>query len=483
MSRRVISYLLLYVIPYSYAQDDFQKSFSEFTTSAVQQYVDYSSKANHEFAEAIRQNWSTFEIHDARSRRRYTPGTDSIVVARPKQNASIDISDVPVYHKSERSVSAETNSIYTKDLIWKKETKYSDVDVDFYGAIISFSVPSDLSHLRMTGISERDVSRFWASLADEDTGSLISSIVKVQKEYSLNDWGLFELLQRLASSIYPKPFHAEKAVFCVFCMNQMNLRFKVARTSSSIIPIFPSEQEVYGRKYVEINGIKYYLADTDLNIAQLYSYDIEMNRSGQKVDMRVFTSPRFESRERSMRRVESSVLNTTISIPIDGSLISFYSDYPQTDVDIYALAVPDCELTRAISRTLKPILARYDGNKAIDILLSFVQNDFKYRTDTDQFGKEKPFFLEENFFYPYNDCEDRAVLFSHLVRTLLGYDCLLLEYSDHINCAVCTGEDVEGYYIRRGDRKYYVCDPSCQGATIGLSGKDYRTKPLRIWIL
>ena len=112
-----------------------------------------------------------------------------------------------------------------------------------------------------------------------------------------------------------------------------------------------------------------------------------------------------------------------------------------------------------------------------------MQKDFRYRTDTDQFGKEKPYFCEENFYYPYNDCEDRAVLFTFLVRKILGYDCLLLEYSDHVNCAVKIDGETDGYFVRRGDSRYYVCDPTCQGAKVGMSGKNYRIKPQKIWVL
>ena len=65
-----------------------------------------------------------------------------------------------------------------------------------------------------------------------------------------------------------------------------------------------------------------------------------------------------------------------------------------------------------------------------------MQTAFDYKTDGDQFGYEKPFFVDELFYYPYSDCEDRAVLYSYLVRTLMGLDVVLLEYPNHMATAV-----------------------------------------------
>ena len=65
-----------------------------------------------------------------------------------------------------------------------------------------------------------------------------------------------------------------------------------------------------------------------------------------------------------------------------------------------------------------------------NILIDFVQNSFQYQTDGEQFGYEKPFFMDENFYYPACDCEDRAILFSNLVKDLLGLDAVLLDYPE-----------------------------------------------------
>ena len=71
------------------------------------------------------------------------------------------------------------------------------------------------------------------------------------------------------------------------------------------------------------------------------------------------------------------------------------------------------------------------------------------------------------FYYPYCDCEDRAVLYSYLVRNLLKLDVVLLDYPNHIATAVCFNENVSGDFVTVEGKKYIVCDPTYIGASIG----------------
>ena len=105
--------------------------------------------------------------------------------------------------------------------------------------------------------------------------------------------------------------------------------------------------------------------------------------------------------------------------------------------------------------------------EAANVLLDFVQTAFEYRTDQEQFGYERPLFGDELFYYPYSDCEDRSILFSILVRDLLGLDVVMLNYPGHLATAVKFSEEVPGYYFMVKGEKYVVCDPTYIGASAG----------------
>jgi len=129
---------------------------------------------------------------------------------------------------------------------------------------------------------------------------------------------------------------------------------------------------------------------------------------------------------------------------------------------------------------LYPVLQKaIEGKKeveAVNMLLNFVQTGFGYSSDQDQFGYERPLYPDETFYYPYCDCEDRSILFSCLVRELVGLDVVLLSYPGHVTTAVHFNEPVKGDYLLVGDEKYVICEPTWPGASVGLCADKFKEK-------
>ena len=113
--------------------------------------------------------------------------------------------------------------------------------------------------------------------------------------------------------------------------------------------------------------------------------------------------------------------------------------------------------------------------EAADILLNWVQTGLEYEYDDKIWGQDRAFFAEESLYYPYCDCEDRSILFSRLVRDLLGLDVALIYYPGHLATAVCFDSDVSGDIMLINNRKFVVCDPTYIGAPVGaqMPGLEY----------
>lgn len=101
------------------------------------------------------------------------------------------------------------------------------------------------------------------------------------------------------------------------------------------------------------------------------------------------------------------------------------------------------------------------------MLLDFVQTALEYKTDGEAWGNERVFFPDETLYYPYCDCEDRAILYSRLVRDLMGLQVVLLYYPGHLATAVEFNENIPGDYIVLNGHRYLVCDPTYINAEIG----------------
>ncbi|NJL15075.1 MAG: hypothetical protein HC913_20120 [Microscillaceae bacterium] len=121
---------------------------------------------------------------------------------------------------------------------------------------------------------------------------------------------------------------------------------------------------------------------------------------------------------------------------------------------------------------LAPLLKDKSEEEALNFLLAMVQFGLAYQTDQEQFGQEKPLTSDETLFYPYADCEDRAILFAWLVRDLLGLPVVGLDYPGHMATAVRLSQPIKGNYCLYQNAQYWVCDPTYLGAVAGQAMPD-----------
>ena len=164
-----------------------------------------------------------------------------------------------------------------------------------------------------------------------------------------------------------------------------------------------------------------------------------------------------------------------IAVEVNKNVIDFYDDYPQTNLDVYFKASISADSGNSMLNGLKPIIQNESEGNAVNMLLRFVQNAFSYKTDDEQFGREKYFFPEETLFYPYSDCEDRSILFAFLVKNLLELDIVGLEYPGHAATAVKFSTIAQGDYVNYNNVKYIICDPTYINANYGECMPQFKT--------
>lgn len=92
-------------------------------------------------------------------------------------------------------------------------------------------------------------------------------------------------------------------------------------------------------------------------------------------------------------------------------------------------------------------------------------------------------FSEESLFYPYCDCEDRSILYTRLVRDLLGLRSILVLYPGHLACAVQFKEQIEGDYVSLSGNRFTITDPTYIGAKVGRAMPDMDNKTATVILL
>lgn len=166
-----------------------------------------------------------------------------------------------------------------------------------------------------------------------------------------------------------------------------------------------------------------------------------------------------------------------VSSQVNLNLIQFYETYPSSEVngnfmtrwEMYADTPMEEDVRQRLYPCIKNKIGGLSEAQAVGQILNWVQTAFQYEYDDKVWGHDRAFFAEETLYYPYCDCEDRAILFTRLVRDLLGLKCILVYYPGHLASAVCFKQQVNGDYILLDGDIYTICDPTYIGAPIGVT--------------
>ncbi len=159
----------------------------------------------------------------------------------------------------------------------------------------------------------------------------------------------------------------------------------------------------------------------------------------------------------------------TMQVEVNCNVMDFMEGYPQCRHDNYVYMGLSESTKQAIYPVMREAMEGKPLNVAADMLLNFMHTAFDYQTDIQQFGRERPFFGDESFWFPYNDCEDRAILYCIMIHDLLGIDVVLLSYPGHMSTAIALPMEVKGNHIVVDGKRYLLCDPTFIGSHIGLS--------------
>jgi len=344
---------------------------------------------------------------------------------------------------------------------------------DFYGS--RCIVPFDKSlKITLRNIDEKSVSKAWTQLAAKESVGLIESCVNLRNRLRLSDWGYLRLVEKLADAAYPGR-NDEATLLQMFILTQSGYKVRIGRNGNRLVVLIPCRETVYNYKYVSIKGMKFYIIDQNARISTICIYNQEFPRE-QMFSLAMRTQPALPIETTPVRSFSSKYgSGISVDIAVNKNLIAFYNEYPLScHWDINANASLSGDVKSQLYPTLREAIAGKSQSEAANILLRFVQTAFDYMTDDKQFGIERSLFPDETFYYPYSDCEDRAILYTVLVRELLGLDAVLVCYPGHLASAVKFDEDINGDYFNIDGEKYVVCDPTYINANVGMAMPMYK---------
>lgn len=469
--------LLLLVLPMK-AQDyqDYKnkqkQELERYKDSVKQGYDDYRRHANEEYAQFMRERWEEFKA----------------IKGDPKPE--LPEPPMPFRYDGNSPIPELPNPIPYKPIPTPKPNpiqpiKRPDVpqpspvpnvnkfSFTCYGTPCEVQLDNSLK-FKLKDISENTIADAWLQLSSEYSDLLLYDCLKLRDKLALGDWSYYCLLRDLSVQFLGKNTN-EATLMQIYLLAQSGYKVRIGHKKGRLVLLMPFDGTVYEQSCLKFQGERYYVVgDNESGSTSMFNRKFSDNE--RVMSLRMASPPKFAFKPSTSRTYEAQRYpEISVTLSTNKNLIDFYNGYPFCDWTYYAWA----GLSDEVKAKLYPVLRKgIEGKSQIEAanrIINFVQTEtaFVYKTDGEQFGYERPLFGDETFFYPYSDCEDRAILFSTLVREILGLDVVLLLYPGHLATAVHYTEPLSGYHFEFEGKTYYVSDPTYIGANVGMCMPQY----------
>ena len=463
------------------AQSDFEKYREQQQQGAQElktEFRAYKEKQDAEFADFLKGRWREFEtlhgkplIREPEPKRApvYTPPV-------PAKPAPLPVVAVPAAPPVLPPAPPQP----------RQPLAANTLEVMFYGNAVRFPFdPQWQSYRVSTGEKPEEMSAFWGMMSGSQYEPTFQAISDARRQLQLDDWGYASLWRSVAQALQPDR-RTEQNLLLWFFLVKSGYDVRLGYVGMDVHLFVAVRQQVYSTKFIKVGDQTYYAvlaADHGDSIRSFYTYEASYPVQLKPLDIRSaaigFTRPVPGQRALAFEYKGNQV---KVNAPYDRRLVEYLDTYPQSDFELYFNTEASMLFRQGLLPELKKYTAAMDEEAAVNFLLAFVQKSFAYKTDEEQFGHEKSFFVEESMYFPYNDCKEHSAVFAWLVRELLGIKVIGLLYPGHLTTAVKLKHvKPEFATVDYQGSQYVIADPTYINASVGMAMPSYaKLKPNRV---
>ncbi len=459
------SLLLILLGTFAYAE-----SFKDFKRQQAKSFTEYKDKRDNAFNNYLKEQFQEYNVY----------------LGAPLYEAPKPKSITPAIHSKIKSVGPLVNiklkplttqdaNLTTKSEISVVDFKNRDVTFNFFGTDLGFSVDKSLRSAKFYPHNQEGIAKFFNAAATSEYENIIDSMNSIKNSMNLNDWAVYQLVTKFSHKLFYNPDDAKLMSWFIF--NKLGYDVKVGIAEKQVILMHYSKKTLYSTPSYTFSDKKFYVFShyDKGRLGRLYSYEKSYPKATKAFDLSLKELPNFNHNVKSKRlhfKNNGEVFTTTYHY--NQNLIDFMATYPQADYETFFNAPIDEMSYISIAKDIKLHTDGKHASVAINFVLNFVQKAFIYERDNQQFGREKVMFAQETLFYEKSDCEDRAVLFSNLIKEIFGYSVVGVKYRDHMATALYI--PIQGDSVKVGRKKYVIADPTYINSNIGQSMPKYRAK-------
>jgi len=346
----------------------------------------------------------------------------------------------------------------------------------FFGVPTSVPYASSITPSLDGKPGKESIRSFWRTMAKKDYAPTLEAVEAQRNELGLSDWGYYVYLRDLGNQLYQKedgPSGSNAATLWTwFMMMKSGYAVRVGYRSDNIFLMLPVDHQIYNRPQMYLNDQRYYLM-VDGGGGSLRTYEGQHEEADRvlALDQKILPDLTGSTKQRSASFSYDGE-RYTIEFSYDTAVLAYLQAFPNVELSVLFQAGASPVAQSSLAESLRPHLEGRSPRKQLTFLLRFVQFATEYKRDRENFGEERFLFPEESLAVSASDCEDRAVLFAYLVRTLLDRKVVGLEWPSHIATAVRAGDGLEASAEDRtlsvDGEAYIMADPTYIGSSLGM---------------
>lgn len=503
----------LWIVPlWGKAQNNNAKEeYERFRQQAHKDYADFRKQCNEKYARFLKEAWESYKAGP--------------VIPKPKDETvppvvmPIEEQEKPVVPKP-----VPIDTVVAPPVIEEPKPQPKPVapiyevptpvvtflEFQFFGADAKVRVPTPKSATSGSGtvsstndlpaalirvnsdVSGDAISAAWQALSNGDYDNLVRDCLELRIRYGLCDWAYLLLTRQLAEKYLDGQTNAATMLAAwVYCQSGYQMKF--GSVGGQLFMLVGTKHMIYDMVGYTLGNEEYYVivdkGQTAPTTMQICNADFP---GQQPMSLYLPQAQKFPDNLSPVRTIKSEHYpDVSITVEVNKNLLDFYNTYPTSVMgenvcSRWAMYANTPMAKNIVDNTYPQLRNAISGKSQLDaanILLNWIQTGMVYEYDDKVWGGDRAFFPEETLYYPYCDCEDRAILYTRLVRDLLGLKCLLVFYPGHLAAAVCFSEPVSGDWIEVGGNKYTITDPTYINAPVGYTMPDMNNQTAQVIVL
>lgn len=382
---------------------------------------------------------------------------------------------------------------------------------EFYGTEMLVDMGRLRDELHLPKATPSAVSKAWTLCSETRYISLIQDCLSLKREYHLGDWAYLQMIKALAEEAFGKD--SNESIFLtayVYC--QSGYRIRLGNDGDKLLMLFTTHHQIYRRPVWTMGNQDFYSLQSSQTLCPIHACDKAINAQEQPLSLWMKEPLKLDDISFKQRIIKSDKYpNVKMEVKVNENLIRYYNDYPNSQLGadvltrwaIYADTPMNEDVKRQIYPALQEQLKGLPEDEQVCRLLSLIQprdttfgdnpwQSLVYGYDDVCWGGDRAFFPEETLYYPFSDCEDHAILFSRLVRDLIGLKVLLVYYKapesvgGHLAAAVHFNQTPSmgnGDALRYDGEIYHICDPTNWDPRPGVTMKGMNNKAAQVILL